>query len=76
MKDRMYIVMSKSGIRKMTKTPPAVKPNERSFVINVIVPDRLFQTPQFAGKLEIKEDDIETIDKLEFELNLLKEWKP
>lgn len=56
----------------MTKNPPAIKPNERSFTITILVPDKLFSSPQFMGKMEIKEVDLDMIDKLEFELNLLK----
>ena len=58
----------------MTKTPPVLNPNERTFMINVLVPDKLFIIPQFVGKLEIKENEMDTIENLEFELNLLKEW--
>lgn len=74
MKDKIYLVMSKEGVRKMTKNPPAVKPNERSFLISIEVPDKMFLTPQFAGKMEIKESEMDTIENLEFELNLLKDW--
>ena len=64
--------MDLNGVVKMTKNPPAIRPNERSFVIKVLIPDKLFETPQFMGKMEIKEIDLDLVDKLEFELNLLK----
>lgn len=72
MKDKIYLVMSKTGVAKMTKNPPAIKPNQRSFTIIVSITDKIFESPQFMGKMEIKEIDLDIVDKLEFELKLLK----
>ena len=74
MKDKIYLVISKTGVKKMTKTPPVINPSERSFTINVLLPDKLFSIPQFTGKMEIKENEMDTIENLEFELNLMKDW--
>lgn len=74
MKDRIYLVITQNGVRRMTKGPPSVKPGERTFAINIILPDKIFELPQFSGKMEIKEEDINMIETLEFELNLMKDW--
>ena len=42
MKDRIFLVMNVRGVVKMTKTPPAIKPNERTFVVNVLIPDKVY----------------------------------
>lgn len=75
MKEKIYLVMSIHGVQKMTKNPPSINPNERIFTINVDITNKLFKIPEFSGKLEIKESDVNTIDNLEFELKLLKDWR-
>lgn len=74
MKARIFLVLTKNGVRRMTKSPPAVKPDERSFAITLIIPDKMFTTPRYAGKLEVKEEDLDIVEKFEFELNLMKDW--
>lgn len=72
MKAKIYIIMDKNEVVKMTKTPPVTKPGQRVFDIHIDIFDELFEMPQFVGKLEVKKEDIDFIDKLEFELKLLK----
>ena len=72
MKAKIFIVMDKDEVVKMTKPPPVTKPGQRTFDIHIDIFDGLFSMPQFVGKLEIKKEDIDIIDKLEFELKILK----
>ena len=76
MKDSCYLVIDASGVKKMRKTPPALRPNEISLKINLMFEDDIFETPKFERTVEIakkKPNQRDYVTQLEFELNQLKE---
>lgn len=53
-----YLVFSAEGFQRMAKRDqPSLKPGERQIKVNLDVPKSLFQTPQFAAKIMISDDD-------------------
>ena len=74
MKDKIYLVFNRNGVKRLSKSPPTLKGTEKVFVINITIADKVFSKPQFSGNLIVKESDLNTVDQLEFELKLLKDW--
>ena len=58
----------------MTKTPPALKPDEIKFKLNIEVPNDIFERPILESKIEIPIDSDfdKMIQQYEFELKQLK----
>lgn len=72
MKDIIYLRMNSDIVLSMTKNPPVIKPKERYFKIHVSVPNKIFESVEYIGKMEITEEQLANVEQLEFELNLIK----
>lgn len=47
---------------RLAKTKPAMNSGERFMKLDLIVPDKIFDTPQFAGKIRVPEDAAGTLE--------------
>ena len=75
MKDNCYLVVKKSGITRMNKTPPSLGDDELAVKIDLVLPDNVFGKPRFEAKVELTEEQVEgmgLIEQLEVQLNQLK----
>lgn len=60
MEDTIYIIMSTSGCKRMSKKPPKLAGDERSVAISIKVDDEIFDYTFMKSELVIKEDDVIT----------------
>ncbi len=74
MNTSFYVIINKYGFVKATKTQGVVKPGEFQIEVNIDVPQKAFEQPQFIANLEISEDQLpDIIQELDIELLKLKE---
>lgn len=58
MRDKLFLVMTKKGVQRMSKRPPKLAGNERSVEIMVNVDDSIFEYTFMKTELNIKEEDV------------------
>ena len=74
MRDTFYLVLTRSGAKKIRKAPGHLDPSEIEVKIDIEIPDAAFSKPTFSTKLELSEEQIQTFDieAVDIELNKLK----
>jgi len=55
-KDRIYLVLNKNKVERMTRTTPPLKANEIYIVLTVSVPKQIFQRPTFQGDIAVTDN--------------------
>lgn len=59
MKTQFYLTVNKSGSVKTYKNPPALAWDEVAILLNLELPNRLFQKPQLQASIVVDEKDVE-----------------
>ena len=62
MKDKAYVVLSRKGVVRMTKTSPGLRAGEVSMLLSVNAPDELFQRPLIKATVEVDKDAVAPVE--------------
>lgn len=74
MKETVYLVVAKTGVKGMWKRPPGRKAGEIVVSLTLAIPDVAFEPVDLGATLTVSEDDIQNpLHEMELEIKRLKE---
>lgn len=59
MKLKRYLIVKRNGSTRVTKSPPAIDWDEVYMLLNIEIPDKLFDRPMLQGSIVIDEKAIQ-----------------
>jgi len=62
MKTKFYLVVSESGRIKTTKTKPHLTDDEVAMLINLEIPNQVFQRPALQATIKIREEQVGPVE--------------